>query len=85
MNFDGLPGSGMAGDDCEVGGGDLEDFREELEDGIVGAAIFGGLGDFDLEGVAILAGELGAAGVGDDFDVEEEGFGFLGEHGRRVS
>ena len=71
--LEGFPGVGVAGDEGDVGGGDGEDFGEELDDGFVGFVVFGGLGDFDFEGVAEDAGEAGAAGVGDDFEVEEEG------------
>ena len=39
---------------------------------LLALAGFGGLGDFDFQGVAEEAGDLSAAGVGDDFDVEEE-------------
>ena len=85
VNVNGLLGAGVAGGEGKVGRGDLEDVREQLEDGVVGAAVFGGLGDLDFQSGAQTAGELGAAGVGDDFDVEEKGLAFLGEHGGRVA
>jgi hypothetical protein len=76
----------VAGDDGDVGLGDVENLGEECDDGAVGAAVFGGLGDFDFEGVAEGAGDLGAGGVRDDFDVEEEGGAFGGDlHGVRVT
>lgn len=70
--MDGFLGAGVACGEGEVGLGDFEGLGEEGEEGGVGFVIFRGLGDFDFEGVAECAGDLGAAGVGDDFDVEEE-------------
>jgi hypothetical protein len=83
-NSDSFFGAGVAGDDFDVARGDVEGVGEELADGLVGAAVFGRGGDFDFEAVGVGADDLGAAGVGDDLEVDEAGRsgGVVGEHVR---
>ncbi len=84
--LEGFSRAGVAGDDGNLGRRDVQSLSEEFDNGFVGASVFGGLGDFDFEGVAENAGDLGARGVGDDFDVQEEGVVFWGDvHGDRVT
>ena len=75
MDTDAFEGVGVAGDDGDAGGGDVEGASEEGFDGFVGLAVFGGFGDFDFEGVAEESDEGVAAGVGDDFGGDDEAVG----------
>ena len=69
-DLDRFAGVGLARDDGDLRAGEAEDFCEEFFDGAVGFAVFWGLGDFDFDRVAEEAGEGGAAGVGDNLDVQ---------------
>ena len=60
---------------AHAAGGDAEGAGQEGFDGLVGGAGFGGLGDLDFQEVAERADDHVAAGIGDDFDADEDAAG----------
>jgi hypothetical protein len=58
----------VAAKDLDARRGDAEGFGKEGDDGFVGGAGFGGLGDVDFEAAGVFAGNAIAGRVGDDFE-----------------
>lgn len=68
-------GLGLARDQGDAGGGDVESFGENFDDGVIGAAAFGWLGDLDLQGGAEDAGDGLPGGIGDDLHMQDAATG----------
>lgn len=64
--------AGLAAENLDVARGKAQRFCEKGDNGFVGGAAFGRLGDGDLQAVTVRADDAIARRAGDDLDVQDD-------------